>query len=787
MRFARICLAVLLFLIVSVVTFDYIYDRTPLSNRLITDATKDYPFTLTLGHVEHKLLRPGYLELKDVKWQDEFGNSAQLDSLIFALNWRALFWGRIEVEQVNLSGLTLNASQQGLAQLQANLPAGEDTTQPEDAVESNDSFFSVAKLNQLTISPFNLSFTTDTQSVALKNAHIELQQWQLEPLLPFDLNALNGQLNLQLEASKFAQTQPEASLTAGLEQTQLALNLSSGAVKPVLKLTQLSNQSAQIRFEQFQTDAQQEVATNQTTEQPKAQSPDQPLLPALPFDLKFPQVVLNNMDIDAKLPAQTVAIKQMNIKVSEIQLNSQAKRWQDLLSLRLESQIEQLAASPYQLNQIVWDSRLSADEFSLDSLRLQTFDGDLSLAAKSSLTAPYQLTLENLVAQNMDVKLALPQPAEQADTVTEAAQESSEELSSEDSQQKTANVEAENPLQIIEFAEIKKVHLENIRFLARDPETQSVWLSAQPIHFYTQELRFIEAGELKQLKDLRVGTTLGLDIAKFNFKQTQLSEIKVNANSIDSGIHLTDASVILDQGSALVNGDIIQQGKLIKLKLSSNIHQFNLDKIAPLMQESPITPQGMLNADFESDLTIDQKAQLPAGINGEFVMKTDGFSLKGLALDKILDGFKASQETSLFDIGTFLVTGPVGMVAMQFVQLGSGAMQLKGDTQVQEIELHGDINNSQIMIENTRVKTKDNHLGFYGGIDLVNQAFKEFKFGLLEDNGCAPVQQTLDGSFSKIRDVLFNTTGGAVTSPLSSVLRTASDVASGGCKPFFAK
>ncbi|WP_017443685.1 hypothetical protein [Gayadomonas joobiniege] len=809
MRFARISLAVVLFLMISIVTFDYLFDRTGVTNKLVSDALKPYPFTVQIGKVEHKLLAPGQLMLTDIKWQDEYGDTILLEKLDLNLNWQALLSGTVDVDSLILTGLKVKGSQKGLQSLQNNLPpAVKDSGNEQD----DESYFSTAELDYFAVRSFDVDFNTAAESIQINEASIELSDWQLSPIFPFDLNALVGHVVVILEKVEFEQNNEQQQLIAQFTKTELAANLQSGSQKPLLSLTKLNNSASLIKFVQRISptdDNKNFVEESDLVTENSAQSSTQninPLIPSLPFELAIGDMHFNNNDLSLEIPEQSVLVQDLDIELSDIQLNLQAKRWQDLINIRLQSQLEHVIADPYQIDDLSFTSRLAKDEFFLDELVFKTFEGEMSMQAHSNLSEPYAFVLDDLVAKNLAVKVEQAKPVEpenpQSTTDSNSAgagdtnktQQSEGETSDNELTEGAASDSQPNEqqesktneaLEKVRLARIEKIHLENITVKVTDPNTQEVWLDVHPIHFFADQFTLIENGQIKQLSDFKPGANLGVDIANIQYLQTRLKDLKMNANTIDAGVHLTDASVTLDDGSALVNGDIQQQGKQIKVNLISKIDQLNLDKLAPMLVSSPIKPTGLLNAEFSSDLVLDEGAELPAGVNGEFWLKTDDFNLNGLALDKILDGFKASQETSLFDIGTFLVTGPVGMIAMQFVQLGSGAMQLKGSTKVEQIEVHGQINQSVVKIANTRIKTQDNHLGFYGGIDLVNNAFKDFKFGLLKEDGCAPVQQKLDGPFSKVRDVLFNTTSGAVTSPLSSVLRTASDVAGGGCKKFF--
>ncbi|MER2494161.1 hypothetical protein [Catenovulum sediminis] len=806
MRLLRVLISAVLFLIVAFVTVDYVYDRTKLTNQLVQDALEGYPFAVNIGHVEHHFLELGQLTLKNVRWQDDFGNSLSLDEFRLNLNWQALFYGAVDIGAIAFGKLNVTVNQNGLDKLERALQ--KNAAANPQATSDADSQLLVERvyLQALTVAEINLDYTDIDKSLSLENVHIQLDDWQLSQIMPFDLNNLTGSLLLTLERGHYQQNTKVETISAKTQNLLVQGEISKGQLKPLLEINTIKNANSVTKLTieatdgQAQTEASTDAASQQQSATSISSSVDEDQIAALPLDIKVKKLSLQDNHIEFTTAERFVTVDALDINLTDFLIDPSQADWLSAVQAQMNLAAKDIQLSPYHLKEFQLNLELAKRELDIKHFAFSAFDGTFESLASVTLSQPYQVDIKKVAMQNMVIELPIAQPSGSSEL-------NSNELKNDEKVEQSGRPEAsENALkqstdsakseaaqanegvdqlvaQWVASLNIQNLTLSNIDLLLVEESTQ--WLVAQDINLELDKITPIENGRLLRQEDIKPGHNLVMSIHNIKHLTTEIRDINLYAETIARGVKLTDSGFTMDDGAVRLNAKVSKQNNIIKVKAHSDIQKLNLARFQPYLADSKIMPEGALNADSTVDLSIDNQKQLPAGVNGTVDLTTDGFTLNGLALDKILDGFRASQETSLFDVGTFLVTGPVGMIAMQFAQLGAGAMQLKGTTVVQQIELHLDIQDSQLAVENTRVKTKDNHLGFYGQIDLPQQAFKQFKFGLLDSDGCAAIQQTLDGPFSKVRDVLFNTTSGAVTSPISNVLRKAQDTASGGCKAFF--
>lgn len=509
---------------------------------------------------------------------------------------------------------------------------------------------------------------------------------------------------------------------------------------------------------------------------------ERPLAIELPFDVVIEHIGVDKFNASLQQDKQKAQIKNLQLVLNQTQLTQNKQFILDKINSQLELNIEQLTALDYQADQFVAKANIANGKLDLVQLNANILDGEFSASADATYIAPYVVNLNSFNAKNISAQVKLAQPESSADSEAANPEPESEPevASSEQKAEQTKDIEA------VETLNVNAISLDNINLELLDPEQDKVWFSAKHFSFELDHLALIQTHKLIALESLKPGSQLKLKLDELHYLSAVIESIALNVKTLEQGLEVNQSGFQLDGGHLIANSKLTSNNEKLNSVADIDWKDLNLDRIQAFVKDSPVKPQGRISGNLQTQLNFLPTSKDIKDIDGEIKLDTSGFDLKGIALDKIINGFRSSQETSLLDVGAFMVSGPLGMVAMNFAQLGSGAAQLSGTTEMEKIKVDSHLKDSVLTLNRANIQTKGNHLGFYGKVDLAKSRFKDLRFGILNDEGCASIKQTLDGPFSEVKDLLFSTTTGAVTSPLSSVFNQAANLANGGkCKSFF--
>lgn len=686
-------------------------------------------------------------------------------------------------------------------------------------------------IQQARVQQANLELKHGLQTIHAKQLSVDLTDWAVTDNKQFILAKLKGQLALKLaqvsqrEATQadsddiditpgfhslanlsdlelqldLNQTQPDRLTVQKMNLAEVELEINADSAKT--ESTSTSAESAPTQSEGEASQSSPEQASNQTEAESvgSAESETKPdakteesketqtaenkqLSIAVPFDVMVEHIGVDKINATLVRDEQKVQIKNLGVALKQTQLTQNKQFMLDKIKSQIELNIEQLNALDYQANQFIAKASVAEGKVDLVQLDSDILGGELSVTADATYIAPYVVNLNSFTAKNISaqVKLAQPKSSPESESEEPTQAESTEPETAGDSDTQTGEIEA------VEALSINAISIDNINLELLDPEQEKVWFSAKHFSFELDHLPLIQAHKMLALETLKPGSKMKLKLDELTYLSSIVESIALNVKTLDQGVEVNQSGFQLDDGHLIANSKLTTNNEKLNSVANIDWKNLNLDRIQAFVKDSPIKPQGRISGNLQTQLNFLPTSKDIKDIDGEIKLETSDFDLKGIALDKIIDGFRSSQETSLLDVGAFMVSGPLGVVAMNFAQLGSGAAQLSGSTKMKTIKVDSHLKDSVLTLNRANIQTKGNHLGLYGKVDLSKNRFKKLRFGILNDEGCANIKQTLDGPFAEVKDLLFSTTTGAVTSPLSSVFNQAANLANGGkCKSFF--
>lgn len=193
------------------------------------------------------------------------------------------------------------------------------------------------------------------------------------------------------------------------------------------------------------------------------------------------------------------------------------------------------------------------------------------------------------------------------------------------------------------------------------------------------------------------------------------------------------------------------------------------------------------SATFSAQLKFSGKmnSEMMASLNGQAKLSAKELVLQGQNLDRQLARYDKTQRFNLVDIAALFVAGPAGLV----ITRGYGFATLFADTGeqtlIQELASEWDIANGLARARDVALATAENRLALIGELDFVNMQFKEMVVAVIDRNGCAIVEQRIQGKFHepKIEQPHFLV---SMVSPLTDIVkRGISLFTNNECEPFY--
>jgi len=113
------------------------------------------------------------------------------------------------------------------------------------------------------------------------------------------------------------------------------------------------------------------------------------------------------------------------------------------------------------------------------------------------------------------------------------------------------------------------------------------------------------------------------------------------------------------------------------------------------------------------------------------------------------------------------------------------ALVQREQTLIQELASEWDIANGLARARDVALRTAENRLALIGELDFVNMQFKEMVVAVIDRNGCAIVEQRIQGKFHepKIEQPHFLV---SMVSPLTDIVKRGISLFSNNeCEPFY--
>jgi len=215
---------------------------------------------------------------------------------------------------------------------------------------------------------------------------------------------------------------------------------------------------------------------------------------------------------------------------------------------------------------------------------------------------------------------------------------------------------------------------------------------------------------------------------------------KYAINDISMSLEMRDAIAVSDNlkytifdTPVLGNGKFDLSGKQPKISIRSKIDGLKLSSVAKELFNKDFI-EGTADGDIKLSFFAGDTLSLKNTINGYVHLSGKNVTLKGYDIDKL---------AILFD--------PLSNNENAIIPSLSGSLEglQGGKSLLKEVNVNLDVGYSEIQLNDVAFSTDKNRAALKGTLNIVDEKFVDVQAALLNAKGCATLQQTISGTFTK--------------------------------------
>ena len=235
------------------------------------------------------------------------------------------------------------------------------------------------------------------------------------------------------------------------------------------------------------------------------------------------------------------------------------------------------------------------------------------------------------------------------------------------------------------------------------------------------------------------------------------------------------------KGSGIIDADFT--GGIPAFEVHYAVTQLHVDDLFKSLAPRKVG-EGFL--DFTADLSMRGRSaiEMTRTSKGEASLRGKDLMIAIGNLDEGLSNYESSQNFNLVDVGAFLIVGPLGAVATKGYDFASNFQGTEGNTRIRVFVSEWRVENGVAHAHDVAMATNENRLAMKGSLDFVNKDFDDVTIAILDNQGCARVEQRIRGPFSK-PEVEKPNVFASLTGPIRSLIGKTGRLLGAKCDVFY--
>ena len=134
-------------------------------------------------------------------------------------------------------------------------------------------------------------------------------------------------------------------------------------------------------------------------------------------------------------------------------------------------------------------------------------------------------------------------------------------------------------------------------------------------------------------------------------------------------------------------------------------------------------------------------------LQGQVSLRGENLMLLGTDIDQTFSDYESSQNFNLVDLGAFLFAGPLGLIVTKGYNFAGVVQGSEGTSEIRTLVSHWQVDDGVARAQDVAMATNENRIALRGELDFGNRRFQHVTVALIDTDGCALVQQELNGPF----------------------------------------
>ncbi len=179
-------------------------------------------------------------------------------------------------------------------------------------------------------------------------------------------------------------------------------------------------------------------------------------------------------------------------------------------------------------------------------------------------------------------------------------------------------------------------------------------------------------------------------------------------------------------------------------------------------------------------------SEIERSITGRASLLGENLTLHGQDLDMEISRYESSQHFNLVDLTAVFLAGPIGLAATKGYTFASLVNGSEGSSEIRTLVSIWTLEDGVAHAKDVAMATRKNRIALTGGIDFPNQQLVAMTVAVVDAQGCATVEQTINGPLQKPVVERPNFLA-SLAGPAINLFQKARDLLpGGGCKIFYA-
>lgn len=327
--------------------------------------------------------------------------------------------------------------------------------------------------------------------------------------------------------------------------------------------------------------------------------------------------------------------------------------------------------------------------------------------------------------------------------------------------------------------QVGDISITNLAFRYLNQETERE-IKASGCDLETEDAR-IEAGEGEPLK--RLSLTAQFSCAELQNSQLLATQVRGSVAG-ERGVFKVEPltlQLLGGDGEGALDADFTAAEPSYRIRYS--LHRLQVDDLFRSLSSGR---KGSGSMDFTTELQVrgSNSRGMTRTATGTASLEGENLEVAVGNLDEKLSRYASSQSFNLIDLGAFFIAGPLGTAVTKGYDFANLFQDPGGTTRIVKLVSRWTVQDGVAQAQDVALITPANRLALKGSLDFVNRQFDGVTVAVVDDEGCATIEQRISGSFGN-PDIVKPNIISSLVGPVSSTLVRAGRALGLDCEVFY--